>query len=76
MQLEVLFKLSIMEKFLNTITDELGTLEIATTLDESGKIDLKKTNNILSVSNTPFLELSSEEKGQPLKVKKLLPNHK
>ena len=66
-------------KFLNTITDELGTLEIATTLDESGKIDLKKTNNInniLSVSNTPFLELSSKEKGQPLKVKKLLPNQK
>lgn len=66
-------------EFLNTLTGEIGALEISATLDETGKIDFKKINNvndILSIRNTTPLGLPSVEEEQPPKVKKLLPKQK
>lgn len=64
-------------EFLNTITGEIETLGINTTLDENGKIDFKRVNNvnnILSIGNSIDLGISSVEDEQSPKVKKLVPN--
>lgn len=64
-------------EFLNTITGEIGPLGITATLDETGKIDFKRVNNvnnILSIGNGIPLGLPSAEENQTPKVKKLVPN--
>lgn len=64
-------------EFLNTITGEIGPLGITATLDETGKIDFKRVNNvnnILSIGNSIPLGLPSAEENQTPKLKKLVPN--
>lgn len=64
-------------EFLNTITGEIGPLGITAPLDETGKIDFKRVNNvnnILSTRNSTLLELPLAEEEQPPKVKKMLSN--
>lgn len=64
-------------EFLNTMTGEIGPLEVVSSVDKQGKIDFKQSeniNNIFSVQNNIHLCLP-ESKDIP-KVKKLTPNIK
>ena len=62
-------------EFLNTITGEIGALEISATVNEDGKIDFEKIDNatnIISVSSKNPKGLPSTLEEQSPKVKKLL----
>lgn len=64
-------------QFLNTITGEIGPLEIISTVDEQGKINFKQSdniNNIFSLQNSTHLGLS--EPKETSKSKKLVPKQK
>lgn len=61
-------------EFLNTITGEIGSLEINALVDDTGKIDFEKVNsinNILSIENNTLLGLPTSEEKQQAKIKKL-----
>ena len=61
-------------EFLNTITGEIGSLEINALVDDTGKIDFEKVNsinNILSIESNTLLGLPALEEKQQSKIKKL-----
>ena len=61
--------------FLNTLTGEIGPLEITASTDENGKIDFQKirsADQALSLENNIAFKFSENEEDQKLKVKKLL----
>ena len=61
-------------EFLNTITGEIGSLEINVPVDDTGKIDFERVNsinNILSIESNTLLGLPTSEEKQQAKIKKL-----
>lgn len=61
-------------EFLNTITGELGSLEINALVDDTGKIDFERVNsinNILSIESNTLLGLPTSEEKQQAKIKRL-----
>ena len=62
--------------FLNTITGEIGPLEINASTNENGKIDFQKirsANQVLSLENNISFKFCENEEDQEPKVKKLIP---
>lgn len=62
-------------EFLNTITGEIGPLGVTATLNEAGKIDFKRidnVNSILTIGNSMPLRLPSTKETQAPKIKKLI----
>lgn len=62
-------------EFLNTLTGEIGQLSISAKVDEKGKIDLEKINNInniLTVNNNTQLSFLATDDNENLKIKKLI----
>ena len=75
--LEEVFSIDISDEdseFLNTITGEIGSLEINALVDDTGKIDFERVNsinNILSIESNTLLGLPTSEEKQQAKIKKL-----
>lgn len=61
-------------EFLNTITGEIGSLEINVPVDDTGKIDFERVNNINNILSIESNTLPEEE--QHAKIKKLSSNQK
>ena len=61
-------------EFLNTITGEIGSLEINVPVDDTGKIDFERVNNINNILSIENNTLPEEE--QHAKIKKLSSNQK
>lgn len=61
-------------EFLNTITGEIGSLEINVPVDDTGKIDFESVNNINNILSIENNTLPEEE--QHAKIKKLSSNQK
>ncbi len=62
--------------FLNTITGEIGPLEINASTNENGKIDFQKirsANQVLSLESNISFKFCENEEDQEPKVKKLIP---